>query len=152
MGNLYTPDDKLADREGSDWRVGNLDRFIYKIAWIIDDQVTWKIHGTNVPRIQVRKFIEQCCDGDVYVMNDYESMVCSTEEYALGPRREIKWLLFSFEYEKDLAMFIMKFGESTLHPISKITINPGHYGEKVKFKPVKYLDMARKYNEKQCKA
>ena len=154
MGNLYTNEDKLTDgsSERSDWRVGSLDRFTHKIAWITDDHVTWKIRGSEVPKIQVRKFIEQCCTGDVYVVDDLESIICSTEKFALGPRRVIKWLLFNFEYEEDLAMFIMKFGESTLHPISKVIINPDQYAEKVMYKPFKYLDMVRKYNEKQFKA
>lgn len=151
MGNLYSDEDKLS-YEPSDWRVGNLDRFKYKIAWITDDQVSWKIRDKHVPRIQVRKFIEQSCTGDVYVKNDFESIICSSEEFALGPRNEIRWILFSFEYEEDLAMFIMKFGESTLHPVDEIIINRNHYGEKMMIKPFKYITMAKNYNEKQCKA
>jgi len=146
MGNLYLPGDE------TDWKVGSLDRFKHKIAWIIDDQVTWKIRGTDVPKIEVRKFIEQSCTGDVYVVDDYESVICSTEQFAVGPRRNIKWLVFSFEYEPDLAMFILKFGESTLHPISETTIYTGGLAQRVVYKPVKYITMAKKHNEEQCNA
>ena len=157
MGKLLLDEHKNEKRskydyynERRDWYVGSLDRFKYKIAWIENDTLGWDVRDNWAPRVEIRKFIEETCIGEVYVTSD----TCNYWGGATDEDRSktVSWISFNFEKEEDLALFILKFMERANNHLCSLTErkkNAGTYCEIIQIQPFDFIDAAIAKNKKE---
>ncbi len=109
--------DHLHDPRGHEfeWFVGEEDRFKFNHRWITDDHIWWLPDYVEkpkpLPRVEIRKWIEQHLDGDVMVSEGRDSKKYYPKEEETWKYNFYNkyWVDFQFETEEDLAHFLIRW-------------------------------------------
>ena len=93
--------------EDKDWFVGSKKRFKYSIEWVESDDITefMYIQDNDIPRVEVRKWCEDNCCGDVLALE--KSNTIFSQKRGFQVRRQ--WVEFCFELDTDATAFKLKW-------------------------------------------
>ncbi len=109
--------DHLHDPRGHDfeWFVGEETRFKYVHRWITHDNIWWLPGYVEMPRplprVEIRKWIEQHLDGDVMIEEGRESKKYQVDKEKMWQYSFYNkyWVDFQFESEEDLTHFLIRW-------------------------------------------
>ena len=109
MGNLIHKN--TDDRFYQQWYFGHIQRFKYKLFWIVEDHIWYETYR-EAPTLEIRKFIEKELNEDVLIepISTIEKRTHKSSWDSTGASKLV-YYTFLFEDEGDCIAFKLRFGE-----------------------------------------
>lgn len=129
MGRFFTESDlpkRKHDHDHTycdmDWFVGDIDRFKYIFRWYYDDY-TFQKTTSSIPRIEIRKWFEDRCSGDLLVVNGSYHTKIREARWDSSGTMPTYFVDFKFDTLDDALLFKLTWCDIANGSLEEININ-----------------------------